>query len=192
MNRDKAIKLLRGGPEGIATWNKTRPDTPHLECAELDHAALEHADLDRAELDGADLDAADLRDCHLVGASLQGVELEAADLRGADLEGANLWGANLQNANLQGANLRNANLAGADLRRANLVGANLEGVQGAGDGAGQLAGFLGHGQCSGPDRTRRLARGRWGLCGVTVPKLHCKLFLINGLQPRAAHGRDAP
>jgi hypothetical protein len=45
MDRDEALRLLRGGPEGIAEWNRFR-------SSETDPIAI---DLGGADLGGADL-----------------------------------------------------------------------------------------------------------------------------------------
>lgn len=103
MDRDEALRLLRGGPEGVAKWNRRRA----------------------ADEEIPDLTEADLHGAHLHGADLGGADLSRADLRGADLGGAFLRGAKLTGAKLTGADLRGANLGGADLTWADLTGANL-------------------------------------------------------------------
>ncbi|MBN2560811.1 MAG: toll/interleukin-1 receptor domain-containing protein [Phycisphaerae bacterium] len=96
MDRDEALKLLRGGPEGVAEWNRL------LEGGE------EIPDLEDAFLINSDLRAADLR-----GAFLVGVSFYHADLRGADLVSAQLSRADFRGADLRGTALRHANLSGA-------------------------------------------------------------------------------
>ena len=153
MDCEEAVRLLKGGEEGIAEWNARREDgeeIPTLENANFFRTDLSGADLNGADLSGATLVFADLHETRLIRASLQGVYLSdanlekanlheaglcSADLSSAKLEGTNLYGANLrkadlsgadlQRADLQGADLRNATLNGADLRRANLSGASL-------------------------------------------------------------------
>jgi hypothetical protein len=66
MDRDEALRLLRGRTEGIADWNRRR-----LAGEEV------------PDLRGADLRGGHLRGVHLIEADLGG-----ADLGGADLEGA--------------------------------------------------------------------------------------------------------
>jgi hypothetical protein len=80
MDRDEALRLLRGGPEGIAEWNRRR--SAGEEIPDLDGAAFIRADLVGANLSGADLSRATLRDANLNG----------ADLVGANLSGARCWG----------------------------------------------------------------------------------------------------
>jgi uncharacterized protein YjbI with pentapeptide repeats len=151
MDRDEAIKLLMGGKEGIAEWNRLRESgepIPNLRgaslCgatlsetnlgkANLIEASLSEADIRMADLSGADLRGADLRGAVLSGADLSGADLRGADLRGAVLEDANLSGAVLSEANLSGgylrwASLRGADLSGAVLSRADLSDANLNGA----------------------------------------------------------------
>ena len=103
MDRDEAITLLKGGPEGIQEWNRRR------QAREL-IPILDGSDFFRAKLSGANLG----------GAKLSGANLSVADLNGANLSGANLNGANLNGANLSGANLNKANLNKADLGGADL------------------------------------------------------------------------
>jgi len=80
MNRGQALKLLRGGFEGVQEWN-TRLQNGE-EIVSLRKADLRGADLRRANLSGADL--------------------SGADLTGADFTVANLVQANLRMAHLAG------------------------------------------------------------------------------------------
>ncbi|MHC4620113.1 MAG: pentapeptide repeat-containing protein [Planctomycetota bacterium] len=151
MDREEALKLLRGGPAGIAEWNRRRREgerIPSLEEAHLNKADLSKADLHEADFRGAcfpqtDLSRADLREANLSGANLFLADLREAklvnaifseaDLRGANLLLADLREAKLVNAILGEANLSQANLSGADLRNAifseaNLTGAKLSGA----------------------------------------------------------------
>jgi TIR domain/Pentapeptide repeats (8 copies) len=129
MDRNEALRLLKGGSEGVAEWNRRRKageEIPHLREADLRGAHLIRADLRGAHLGKADLGraalvGADLREAHLVGAHLVRAYLGRADLRGAHLVGAALV-----LANLDGAHLGGAHLDGADLREASLVGADLD------------------------------------------------------------------
>ena len=148
MERDEAIKLLRGGAEGIAEWGKRRfngeeiPDLSgaNLSEANLSDANLRKADLSRAKLFGANLREANLSEANLFGANLRkanlfGANLSEADLVGADLSGAILFGADLSEANLGGANLSETYLSDADLSRTicdatTFVKADLSEVQG--------------------------------------------------------------
>jgi uncharacterized protein YjbI with pentapeptide repeats len=116
MDRDEALKLLKGGEEGIRAWNAYRR-------WHHDRQDLAGAELGGAELEGADLTSADLAGANFVLAYLRGARLTNADLRGANLARANLDGANLEEAVLAEANLSRANLDGD-----HLAGADLEGV----------------------------------------------------------------
>jgi hypothetical protein len=86
MDRDEAIRLLTGGPDGVREWNQRRErdeKIPKLCFASFDAAVLYGANLYGVDLRFADLGAADLR-----VADLRGTVLDAADLRFADLRGA--------------------------------------------------------------------------------------------------------
>ena len=113
MDRDEALKLLKGGEEGIREWNKRR---------RADEAVpdLTDADLGDANLSYADLDGANLSYANLSYANLSHADLTEADLRGANLHGVNLRGANLHGANLSEADLSYANLSDAFLSEADL------------------------------------------------------------------------
>jgi uncharacterized protein YjbI with pentapeptide repeats len=141
IDREEAIRLLRGGPDLIREWNERRERheiIPDLDEADLDVANLSKAylgevnlrgaDLVKANLGGANLSGADLSEANLSGADLSEANLSGADLSGAELGGADLSGANLRGANLVKAYLGGANLRGANLREANLSGANLSGA----------------------------------------------------------------
>ncbi len=149
MDRDEALKLLKGGEEGIREWNQRRragEAIPDLSGANLGYAILLGANLSQADLSGAILlganlsqadlsyanlhwailtEEADLSYAKLSYASLGYAKLNRANLSGADLMGANLSGADLIGANLSGADLMGASLNGADLMGASLNGANL-------------------------------------------------------------------
>jgi hypothetical protein len=132
MDRDEALKLLDGGLDGVAEWNKRRgsgekiPDLrgANLMMAKLGGANLRGANLRGADLGGADLSGADLREADLRDADFGGAYLGGANLRGADLGRADLSAADLSGANLVKANLYRANLLGADLIGAKLSGAH--------------------------------------------------------------------
>ena len=121
MDRDEALKLLKGGEEEIREWNQRR---------QADEAIpdLNDADLSGANLMFADLSGADLSGANLSGANLSGANLNDADLSSANLNGANLGGACLHSANLSSASLMVAKLSGACLMVANLNGADLSGA----------------------------------------------------------------
>jgi hypothetical protein len=147
MDRDEALKLLTGGPNGIAEWNRRRqageeiPDlnraalsetdlrTANLRGASLYEANLSRANLSEANLREANLGWAYLREANLSGAKLVGADLIAADLIAANLREADLIRANLFGAKLVGAELNGAGLYEANLNRANLSGANLSGAE---------------------------------------------------------------
>jgi uncharacterized protein YjbI with pentapeptide repeats len=138
MDSNKALELLKSGPDGIAEWNGRRLSAPDEELPSLFRAILDGADLRGANLSSADLRGANLRGSNLRRANLSGAnlrvadlsvaDLRVADLRVADLLGANLLGSNLRVANLSGANLFAAILIKADLRGSNLPWANLSGA----------------------------------------------------------------
>lgn len=149
MDRDEALRLLRGGEEGIKKWNREIEQgrkIPNLESANLRNANLRSANLcsanlRKAILSYANLSHADLRDAKLFRAGLFRADLNHAKLNRAnlieahlisgttfvhaDLSGANLSDANLSEANLGHANLCDADLIGADLRGTNLNGTSL-------------------------------------------------------------------
>jgi uncharacterized protein YjbI with pentapeptide repeats len=142
MDRDEAIRLLKGGPDGVREWNERRgrgegiPDLrgahlagARLGRADLPGAHLVAAELHRAVLSGVDLRGADLAGARLGEADLAGAHLERAHLGGADLAGAFLGCAHLVEADLRDARLSGAVLIGADLSGANLGGANLIGAR---------------------------------------------------------------
>jgi hypothetical protein len=117
MERDEALKLLKGGRDGIAEWNRRRDSGEQI--PNLHGAKLIEANLSRVRLF-----AADLREAKLHGAKLSG-----ANLYGANLSGANLHLAGLILADLSGADLRGADLRWADLNRAIIVDVDLGGAK---------------------------------------------------------------
>ena len=112
MNRDEALRLLRGGEDGVREWNRLVED------------GESPPDLQDAFLINADLRGIDLRGALLVGASLR-----QADLRCANLSGAQLNGADLRGADLRWAHLRHTNLSGA-LFGGTLIACDLSGAGG--------------------------------------------------------------
>jgi hypothetical protein len=136
MNRDEALKLLKGGKEGVAEWNRRRDsgeEIPDLGGADLHEADLRTADrrgvnLSGVNLSGANLSEADFRAERRHGANPGGADLSGADLSGANLMWANLIWADFHGADLHAANLYAANLNGADLSGADLSGADLSGA----------------------------------------------------------------
>jgi uncharacterized protein YjbI with pentapeptide repeats len=121
MDRDKAIKLLRGGQEGIAEWNRNRPrglDVPDLEWADLVGAYLADADLIFANLANANLSRATFTRANFANANLTNANLSEGRFYATDLNGANLTNANFTRAKLEWTNLNRVNVAGADFRDA--------------------------------------------------------------------------
>jgi uncharacterized protein YjbI with pentapeptide repeats len=121
MDRDEAIKLLKGGKAGIAEW-KRRQDT-HEVIPDLDHTDFSNVDICDVKLSGVNLKGANLEGVKLSGARLDGADLSRANLsraklRWADLSYATLSGANLSLADLTGTKLSSTELDGADLSRA--------------------------------------------------------------------------
>jgi uncharacterized protein YjbI with pentapeptide repeats len=129
MDRDEALKLLKGGEEGIREWNQRRQADEAIPDLSLSGVNLKGADLSGADLRNANLSDADLRNANLSNADLSNADLSNADLRGdlvrANLSGVNLFGAELIDADLSEAILIEANLSGADLSQAKLSHANL-------------------------------------------------------------------
>ena len=128
MDRDEALKLLKGGEEGIREWNQRRgadEAIPDLIGANLIGANLSGANLSGANLSYANLSYANLSYANLSVADLSVADLSVADLSVADLSGANLSDADLSDADLIGANLSGAHLSGTNLSGADLSGADL-------------------------------------------------------------------
>lgn len=93
MTREEALRLLRGGADGVREWNRLvagGATVPDLRDAFLINAELCGIDLRGAFLIGACLRQTDLRRANLAGAQLNGADLRGADLRWADLRHANL------------------------------------------------------------------------------------------------------
>ncbi|MHC4620693.1 MAG: pentapeptide repeat-containing protein [Planctomycetota bacterium] len=126
MTKEEALKLLRGGEEGVEEWNRRRAEGE--EIPSLKKVDLTGADLRRANLSGADLSDATLSEAYLCGADFRKADLREASLSKADLRSANLPQADLSGAYLWGANLVWANLTQAILRRADLNQAHLSGA----------------------------------------------------------------
>lgn len=131
MEKEEALKLLRGGEAGIAEWNRrrdSRETIPSLRNADLrglqlvradfKKASLSNANLESANLLRADFTGADLSHAHLIGAKLLVTHLERANLSGANLTGATLTSVCLKNGNLTDANLANALMLDVDFRLA--------------------------------------------------------------------------
>jgi hypothetical protein len=111
MDRDEALRLLRGGKDGIAEWNRRR------------QAGAKIPDLTQAHLEGW------LHGVDLFGARLLQATLSGAELNEAGLNGANLLQADLVETDLSGARLNGSTLRQADLRRSKLCKCNLRGTE---------------------------------------------------------------
>lgn len=116
MDRDEALRLLRGNEKGIEEWNRRQRlgDAP-------------------PSLAGESLAGAHLFEANLVALNLRGVDLTKADLIAANIEGCQLVGANLRDANLayarvSGSQMISADMRGASLERAYMIGCNLWGA----------------------------------------------------------------
>jgi hypothetical protein len=106
MDRDEAMRLLRGGPEGVKEWNQRR------------EAGDVISDLSKADLTGADL----------TSANFSGTNLKSAVLYSANLRLANLIRADLRYALFRRADLRDTALASAVLQSTVLNHADLSGT----------------------------------------------------------------
>lgn len=126
MDRNEALRLLRGGPDGIRHFNQTRPTSlPDLSKAHLSEAKLFDANLSDAVLRGAKLRRTELYRADLRGTDLRGVDLRAAKLSVSNLRRAQLNKADLRTALMRWCDLRGAVLGEAKLDKADLTGANL-------------------------------------------------------------------
>jgi len=113
MDLNEALRLLRGGEEGVESWNRRKRAGEAI-------PALREVDLRITELSAVDLARVDLRE-----ADLRGAILHEADLRWANLEDARLEDAILNHARLEGTVLLGANMIGAALAGADLSGARM-------------------------------------------------------------------
>ncbi|MEW5922436.1 MAG: toll/interleukin-1 receptor domain-containing protein [Candidatus Zixiibacteriota bacterium] len=102
MDREEALKLLRGGKEGIDKWNWAR-----MHVGKNDSLF--------------DLSGVDLGDTFLRKANLRCINFADANLRSTNMIGANLSNSNLMGVNLKNADLLDANLDGTDLSLAYLL-----------------------------------------------------------------------
>ncbi len=133
MDRQEALKLLRGGNYGIMEWNRRRengeriPDLSgvNLSGLVLTKVNLSEANLSRATIDKAVLHVSNFSKADLSKASLQEAEFDCADFSGANLSGADLGKADFFLADLSEANLSRADALEADFSDANLSSANL-------------------------------------------------------------------
>ena len=125
MDRNEAVRLLKGGEEGVREWNSLRASDRRR--IDLTKADLHGANLIGANLFAVILDGAVLSGAHLVGAELSQSLMRGVDLVGAALVGVRLHQTSLIRADLSYAVLRNADCLGAVLAQANLTGAQIEG-----------------------------------------------------------------
>ncbi len=123
MDRDEAIRLLRGGSQGVERWNAWLRE----ECSQpLGESLSPYRGRETPEID---LSGANLRGADLTKALLVRIILTEADLRGAIIEGGDLAGSVLSGARLDDAKLRDACLGGANLMEASLVRASAHGAK---------------------------------------------------------------
>jgi uncharacterized protein YjbI with pentapeptide repeats len=128
MDRGEALKLLRGGGEGVAEWNRLREfgeEIPKLRGVKLRARYPIETNLRGINLSGVDLSGADLSFTSLCRSDFSGSDLSDANLIGADLSECRLRRTNLSNSKLSGANLERADLGLAVICNAKLAGANL-------------------------------------------------------------------
>jgi hypothetical protein len=111
MDPDEAIKLLKGGPEGIAEWNRRRESGEAI-------PDLIGADLRNADVRGANLSGANLIDSNIIDCNLSRVNLSGANLSGANVRRVSLNAANLSGADLSAANLSDTDISAADVSQA--------------------------------------------------------------------------
>ena len=116
MDLDKALKMLKGGKDGVREWNQRR------------ESGVKIPELSGVDLSGVDLSGAVLFDSQLSGADLEGAFLIGADLTGADLAGALLHGANLEDTRLGFTGLDSADLSFANFTNAELFDTGLRGA----------------------------------------------------------------
>jgi hypothetical protein len=126
MDRDEAIRLLTGGPDGVREWNEWRKRDEGKRDELIPD--LSRADLSLARLIGADLTRADLRDADLTQALFGQTNLSGANLTGAVLRGAQFILVDLTEADLSGADLAGAELAGVRFSRSILRGTDFTGA----------------------------------------------------------------
>lgn len=131
MDRDEALRLLRGRQEGISEWNGRRAQgeqVPPLGECDLSGLDLTRANLTELDLHAALFNSADLQESRLSGAQLTEAQFVEARLRRASIRGANLIGANLYGCDLREAVLDHSELRGTHLRRADFFKSSLVGV----------------------------------------------------------------
>jgi uncharacterized protein YjbI with pentapeptide repeats len=128
MNRSEALKLLKGGGEGVAEWNRLRElgeEIPKLRGAKLRARYPIETNLRGINLSRVDLSGADLSFTSFVRSDFSGSDLSDANLSRADLSECRLRRTNLSNSKLSGANLERADLSWAIICNAKLAGTSL-------------------------------------------------------------------
>ncbi len=127
MNRDEALKLLKGGEKGVREWNRRRDERESIPS--LKGAELTAANLSRVNLNASDLSYANLSGAILWEADLFRADLNYANLRDSDLTDAFLHGANLSDADLSGTTLYRTNLIHSKLRNTVVRGTHMDSAQ---------------------------------------------------------------
>jgi len=108
MDRDEALKLLKGGPEGIKEWNRRRSageEIPDLSSVNLRKADMADVNLDYAKLQGASLNNVNLRRASLRNADFSETDLSESNLQNADLTRCIIDGSSMEDTDLNGATL---------------------------------------------------------------------------------------
>lgn len=114
-HREKLLALLRGGPEGVAAWNKVH-----------NGSLLKAGHFRRIDLSGCDLRGAYFRSHH--GVALRDLDFSRSKFNGANLAGSGFGDTSLERAEFRGANLDKAGMSGANLKEADFEGASLRGA----------------------------------------------------------------
>ena len=136
MDLDEALKLLKGGADGVEQWNRFRisgapiPDMMNVDLSEsvLCNANLAGVVLTGANLRDSALDYSNLRGAELVGSNLSSASLDHADLGFANLAYCNFTLATLRNTRINNARLLITNFDGSDLSNADFTGATCGGT----------------------------------------------------------------
>ncbi len=134
MELDRALELLRGGPEGVAKWNAWLASSdgvaPAFDRADLKDQNLQAAEFQEVRLFRVDFDRSNLEGALFRHANCAEASFAEASLKTANLTDAKLFRANLTETDFAGAALVNVYLGEADLTQTNLGGADLTGVTG--------------------------------------------------------------
>ena len=133
MTKEEALKLLRGGKEGIAEWNSRRAageNIPSLQNAILDGAILHDVNLDLATLTNATFNSANFVCASLVGANLSNAGFLFANVMETDLSNAVLRSAYLGAAHFDHCNLAATAFAHAAWDRSTITNVDLSEAHG--------------------------------------------------------------